>query len=204
MEKNVKHSLEDEQLLLQQVAIGNREAFTTIYTFYVPKLYQYIQPFVRFSKEDTEEILHDLFMKIWERKEEFAKITSLKTYLYAMARNKLVNVHAHRKVKQKAIDYISTHRVTSGDAADEHFIYAEYNLLMEHAIGLLPPGRRQVFEMSTYQELSYDEIAIELQISKSVVKKQFYSASKQIKEYLRVHADLTTVILCCSATYWIN
>lgn len=204
MKNTAKYSLEEEHLLLQQIAIGNREAFTAIYTFYIPKLYKFIHPFLRFSKEDTEEVLHDLFMKVWERKEDFAKVSSLNSYLYGMAKNKLVNIHAHQKVKQKAIDYISANSATVGNAADEPFIYAQYNVMMQDAIGMLPPKRRQVFEMSTYQELSYDEIAAELQISKSMVKKQFYCASKQVKEYLRVHADVTAVILCCSASYWIN
>ncbi|MNY70049.1 hypothetical protein D3C86_2081010 [compost metagenome] len=53
--------------------------------------------------------------------------------------------------------------------------------------------------MSVYRELSLDEIASELQISKSMVKKQLYGAVRHMKEYLRIHADLTAVIVCCSA-----
>lgn len=199
MENKAVPTLEGEHLLLQQTAEGSPEAFSAIYRFYLPRLYKYIYPFVRSSKEDTEEILNDLFMKIWERKEELAGIRTFKSYLYSMARNRLVNLHEHSKVKQKAIDYITNHAETSGKAADEAFIYSQYHVMVQDAIEMLPPKRRQVFEMSVYQELSHDEIAVQMQIFKSMVKKQLYAAVRHMKEYLRVHADLTAVIVCCSA-----
>ncbi|SHG09359.1 RNA polymerase sigma factor [Pedobacter caeni] len=199
MENKGQHELQGERMLLQDAARGSREAFAAIYKFYLPRLYKYIYPFVNSSREDTEEILHDLFMKVWERKEELSDINSFSSYLYRMARNRLVNIYEHGKVKQKAIDYISSHTEASGNQADEPFITAQYNTLVQNAINLLPPKRRQIFEMSVYQEMSHDEIATELQISKSMVKKQLYSAVRYLKEYLRVHADLTAIILCCSA-----
>ena len=190
-------ALKDEVLLLQEASAGSRAAYTSLYTFYLPKLYKYIYPFVRFSKEDTEEILHDMFMKIWERKEGLSKIKSFNSYLYSMARNKLVNLHEHGKVKQKAIEYIVNHSDVAGNSADGNYIYAQYEEVMKKAIETLPPKRRRVFEMSTYEELSQDQIAIELKISKSMVKKQLYSATRHVKEYLRLHTDLTIFIALC-------
>lgn len=196
-------ALKEELLLLQEASAGSRAAYTTLYTFYLPKLYKYIYPFVRFSKEDTEEILHDMFMKIWERKEELSKIKSFNSYLYSMARNKLINLHEHSKVKQKAIEYIVHHTELTGNSADNDYIYAQYQEVMKRAVDALPPKRKRVFEMSTYEELSQDQIADELQISKSMVKKQLYSATRYVKEYLRLHTDLTACIaLCCTVAFF--
>ncbi|WP_316815529.1 RNA polymerase sigma-70 factor [Pedobacter nyackensis] len=199
MESKVGTALKEELLLLQEASAGSRAAYTTLYTFYLPKLYKYIYPFVRFSKEDTEEILHDMFMKIWERKEDLSKIKSFNSYLYSMARNKLINLHEHSKVKQKAIEYIVHHTDTTGNSADHNFIYAQYQEVMKKAIDALPPKRKRVFEMSTFEELSQDQIANELQISKSMVKKQLYSATRHVKEYLLLHTDLTAFIVLCIA-----
>lgn len=193
--------LKEELLLLQEAAVGSRAAYTSLYTFYLPKLYKYIYPFVRFSKEDTEEILHDMFMKIWERKEELSKIKSFNSYLYSMARNRLINLHEHSKVKQKAIDYIVNHTDPTVNGADNNYIYAQYEEVIKKAIDTLPPKRKRVFEMSAYEELSQDQIANELNISKSMVKKQLYSATRHVKEYLRLHTDLTAFIaIFCTAT----
>lgn len=200
MESKVVDALAEENLLLQEAALGSRIAFTRLYTFYLPKLYKYIYPFVRCSKEDTEEILHDMFMKVWERKEDLSAIKSFKSYLYSMARNRLVNIHEHGKVKQKAIDYILHHSDVAGNNTDDNYIYSQYRELIQRAIDTLPPKRKQVFEMSTYEELSQDEIAATLNISKSMVKKQLYTATRYVKEYLRVHADLTAFIALCFST----
>lgn len=194
------NTLVGENLLLQEASSGCRTAFTKLYVFYLPKLYQYICPFVRYSKEDTEEILHDMFMKIWERKEELSSIKSFNSYLYSMARNKLVNMHEHSKVKQKAIDYISYHSDFAANNTDHNFIYSQYNEIIQRAINTLPPKRKHVFEMSILEGLSQDEIAAQMNISKSMVKKQLYAANKYLKEYLRVHADLTAFIAVCITT----
>ncbi|MDR6783035.1 RNA polymerase sigma-70 factor (family 1) [Pedobacter africanus] len=200
MDSNVVSVLKDENRLLEEAAAGSRTAYTILYTFYLPKLYKYILPFTRFSKEDTEEILHDIFMKIWERKEGLSGIRSFNSYIYSMARNKLVNLHEHSKVKQKAFDYIVNHSELSGNSADQNYIYSQYREVMQRAIDALPPKRRQVFEMSTYEELSQDQIATELKISKSMVKKQLYAATRHVKEYLRLHTDLTVFMGLCFAS----
>lgn len=197
MESKVVSALAEEHLLLQEASLGCRTAFTRLYTFYLPKLYKYVYPFVRYSKEDTEEILHDMFMKIWERREGLAAIKSFNSYLYGMARNRLVNIHEHSKVKQKAIDYIFHHSDVTGNNSDDNFIYSQYNEVVQRAINTLPPKRKRVFEMSTNEELSQDEIAAILNISKSMVKKQLYAARRYVIEYLKVHADLTAFIALC-------
>jgi len=197
MERKVVNALNEEHLLLQQAASGSRAAYTTLYTFYLPKLYKYIYPFVRSSKEDTEEILHDIFMKVWERKEELTAIKSFNSYLYSMARNKLVNLHEHSKVKQKAFDYFMSHTDVAGNYADDHYIYTQYHQVVQQAINSMPPKRRRVFEMSAYEELSQNEIAAELKISRSMVKKQLYAATRHVKEYLRIHGDLTALLASC-------
>lgn len=193
----VVNALKDEHLLLHEASSGDRVAYTTLYTFYLPRLYKYIYPFVRSSKEDTEEVLHDIFMKIWEKREELSRIKSFNSYLYSMAKNRLINLHEHGKVKQKAIDYIANHSDVLGNGADENYIYSQYREVLQNAIKTMPPKRRRVFEMSIYEELSKDEIATELNISKSMVKKQLYSAMHLVKEYLRVYADLTAALVCC-------
>ncbi|TDQ07337.1 RNA polymerase sigma factor [Pedobacter metabolipauper] len=200
MESKVVDALNEEHLLLQQASLGNRTAFTSLYTFYLPKLYKYVYPFASFCKEDTEELLHDIFMKIWERKEELPKIKSFNSYLYRMAKNKLVNLHEHKKVKEKAFNYIIHHSEVSGNHADDNYIYSQYREIIHQAIDALPPKRKRIFEMSSYEELSQDEIAKELKISKSMVKKQLYAATRHIKEYLRIHADLTAFLAFCVAS----
>lgn len=193
IKKDIAYTSKTEQLLLRQAAGGSREAYAVLYQFFLPKLYQYTYNILR-SKEDTEELLQDVFLKLWEKKGDLEKVSSLNGYLFRMAHNRLMNLFDHQKVRQKAMDYIGMHAVETGSTLEDEYIYSEYHETARRAVDSLPPKRRQVFELSTMHNLSYDEIAAEMQISKSMVKKQLYSANRHIKDYLELDAGLKVTI----------
>ncbi|MFB9843922.1 RNA polymerase sigma factor [Mucilaginibacter ginsenosidivorans] len=203
MEPKATYSPEAEPQLLLQAAQGGREAYAVLYQYYLPRLYKYLYGIIR-SKEETEEILQDIFLKLWEKKEDLSTVKTLNSYLFRIARNKLMNHYDHQKVRQKAADYIGQQDETSGCTAEDQYIYKQYNEVVQKALSSLPPKRRQVFEMSTQQDLSYDQIAEELNISKSMVKKQFYAANSYVKEYLQLHAGLTTSIAIAAGALFIK
>jgi RNA polymerase sigma-70 factor (family 1) len=187
--------IHEESKLLQQVAEGSREAYAMLYQFFFPKLYQYIYGIIR-SKEDAEEILQDIFLTLWEKKKELQNVRSFNAYIFRIARNKLINKFEHEKVQRKAFTYIIKHAEVSDAITEDHYIYRQYNEVVTHALNALPPKRRQVFEMSIQKEFSHNKIACELQISKSMVKKQLYAANRHIKKYLQQYAGLTPIITC--------
>jgi RNA polymerase sigma-70 factor (family 1) len=203
MEKKAIYSPEAESQLLQEAANGSREAYAMIYQHYLPKLYKYLYDILR-SKQDTEEILQELFLKLWEKKEELAEIKTLNSYLFRIARNRLMNYYDHQKVKQKATSYFSAKAEPIGASADDNHTYKEYSDVMEMALSALPPKRRLVFELSTIEELSMDEIATRLNISKSMVKKQLYAANNSVKEYLQLHAGLTASIAIAASVLFVK
>ena len=173
----------DENSLLKNAANGDQGAFAILYEKYHQKIFIFINGMLN-SKEDSEEIVQDIFINLWENKEKLIKIRSLNSYLYRTAKNRLINLHEHRKVQQRAIKYLKSDQQNFARAADEKLIYKQYERVFLDALKLLPPKRKVVFEMRVYKELSNDEIASELQISKSMVKKQLYAATKHVKEYL--------------------
>ena len=203
MEKKTAYNPEAEPQLLQQAAEGSLEAYAILYQYYLPKLYKYLYGLVQ-SKEETEEILQDIFLKLWEKKEDLAAIKTLNSYLFRIARNKLMNHFDHQKVKQKAFNYIGQRTQDTGSTSEDHYIYRQYSEVVQKAISSLPPKRRQVFEMSTQQELSHDKIAEELNISKSMVKKQLYAANSYVKEYLQLHAGLTASITVAASVLFVK
>jgi RNA polymerase sigma-70 factor (ECF subfamily) len=187
--KYEKKTVFQEDVLLQNAAGGDSHAFGKLYSHYHPKIFKFINGMLN-SREDSEEILHDIFADLWERKHTLTEVGSLNSYLYKMAKYKLINLHEHRKVRQKADVYLEYAMEGSSGAADEDLIYRNYKAIFTDAMDLLPAKRRQIFEMRNLQELSHDEIAAELNISKSMVKKQCYAATRHIKEYLFRKAGL--------------
>jgi len=174
----------EERELLEEIALGNRKAFARLYTFYVPKLQRFLYPFTNQNKEDADEVIQDVFLKIWMKKEILIGIKSFEAYLFRMARNRLTDQRVSdqaRKVRTDGLLHISN---TVSAPADEELFYKEYLKSAKDAIQALSPQRKKIFEMRTEQDLNINEIAAQLGISQSAVKKQLYEAIHTIKEHL--------------------
>ncbi|MDI9364420.1 MAG: RNA polymerase sigma-70 factor [Flavobacterium sp.] len=190
----------DEQLLLQQIAQGDRAAYTTLYQQYLPGLYQYIFRFTKQSKELTEEIIQEVFLSIWEKKENLVAVQSFDSYLYRIAKNKLLNLLKHHEHKQQLHLTFGNTLDVFDNKTENALAYTEYLKTAQRAINNLPEKRRLVFLLSTQQGLSLDEIAEQMQLSKSMVKKHLYTAKDSIKQYLQDNAEwLLTIIILIKA-----
>lgn len=193
--------MNDEVLLLQRLATGDRDAYTTLYKYYQPKLRRYLQPFTGDSMDIADEITQDIFVKIWLKKETFAGVQAFEYYLYRMARNRLIDIF--RSEKRRKQQDAGLPPDTPDYHLEEELKYREYHQLAQQAIALLPERRRQIFELSTQQDLSWAEIAVEMDLSVAVIKKQLHLASKSIKDYMRKHGDIIfSLLLLCIMAYF--
>jgi RNA polymerase sigma-70 factor (family 1) len=192
--------MNDEVLLLQRLATGDRDAYTTLYKYYQPKLHRYLQPFTGDSMDIADEITQDIFVKIWLKKETFAGVQTFEYYLYRMARNRLIDIFRNEK-RRKQQDAGFPPDIPDYHLEDE-LKYREYHQLAQQAIALLPERRRLIFELSTQQDLSWAEIAVKMDLSVAVIKKQLHLASKSIKDYMRKHGGLIFSLLLCIVTHF--
>lgn len=180
-------SLKDESVLLKQMAEGNKSAFNILYNYFQPKLYLYILPFIKKSEIGADEILQDIFVKMWMKRESFAGIISLEYYLYRMARNRLIDIkRSHRVVELQKVNYQQNTSMVDNQTEKE-LQFREFRKIVVKAIGNLTERRRKIFELSVDKDLSLTDIAVEMKISKDVVKKQLYQASRFVREYLQKH-----------------
>lgn len=180
-------SLKDESVLLKQMAEGNKSAFNILYNYFQPKLYLYILPFIKKSEIGADEILQDIFVKMWMKRESFAGIISLEYYLYRMARNRLIDIkRSHRVVELQKVNYQQNTSMVDNQTEKE-LEFREFRKIVVKAIGNLTERRRKIFELSVDKDLCLTDIAVEMKISKDVVKKQLYQASRFVREYLQKH-----------------
>ncbi|MDP4286224.1 MAG: RNA polymerase sigma-70 factor [Bacteroidota bacterium] len=184
----------NEKELLAMVATGNRQAFTQLYTTHLNNLYRYIFLFTK-SKEETEEILQEIFIKMWENREKLHDVDSVKNYLFRCAKNKLLDKIRHFQIRQRVLSEIKRTKNISETTTMDQCAYREYYQLVQQAVEKLPPKRKLIFRLNIENGLSQDEIAQKLNISKSVVQKQVYSASHFVREYLFKHGEISFPIL---------
>ena len=195
---NASFSEREEWLLLQKVSQGDRAAYTLLYTRYLPILYQYFYKFTNQSHETTEEILQEVFLVIWEKKETLVAVKSFEGYVYTIAKNKLLNLVKHQDFKKRLHHNFGTTIDSSHTSTEKNLLYAEYHKTALKAIDNLPEKRKEIFLLSTQGGLSLDEIADKLGISKSRVKQQLYTAKDYIKKYLHKNAEWLIVLLLCT------
>ncbi len=184
----------NEKALLQAVAAGNRLAFRNLYGVHLDGLCRYACLFVA-STEEAEEIIQEVFVRIWERRDALPHLSSFKAYAYQVTKNLVIDYWRQQKRQATAQKWLQAYPAAP-EPADAALIYQQGYQMAQKAIAQLPLKRKQIFLMRTQEELSLDEIAQQLSISKSVVKKQLYAATAFVKAYLQRHGDLSLGALC--------
>ena len=169
----------DETLFLNLVQEGNELAFKHLFETYFTPLCRFMHLYI---KETTivEELALDIFMYVWENRKTLQIQLSLKAYMFQAAKNKCLNVLRQKKLTM-SLDAMNTDIADS----DEMCLETEelYNLIQE-AIMSLPDKCKEVFNLSRSEDLTNQEIAIQLNISDKTVEGHITNALKRIKIFL--------------------
>lgn len=168
---------------MSALAEGNEKAFDALFVDYYPKVLRFVMCFCH-DKSEAENIVQELFMELWIKRERFTKIENLDNYLFISARNSAIHY-----VKQSLVcsDEESACNVQSNYiSGDMKLCYEElYGFIMSE-IGSMPEQRRRVFVMSRVDGLNNSEIAQLLGISKRTVETHISLALVQLKKLLPI------------------
>ncbi|NLU90490.1 RNA polymerase sigma-70 factor [Chitinophaga sp. Ak27] len=180
---------------LQEVAAGNEKAFKDLFDKYRGRLFHYISRFVK-SDQVAEELVLDVFMKIWTGRELIAQVQHFDAFLFRIAHNKSIDFlrSAARDPRLQEL-LCEAIELAGADTADAALITHEYEEKVRKAISLLSPQCKKVYTLSREQDLSHDEIARQLQISPATVNNHIVLAQRFIRNYLVKEIDLAIVIL---------
>ena len=178
---------EKELLLLFQK--GDEVAFTAIYNLYSRQLFHKI--FRMVNDEDTaKELLQDLFMKIWEIRQQVDPAKSFKSYLYTIGVN-LVYDHFRKAAKDKRLaSHLLAVAIDQYTHIEESVISKDNMNLIKNAVDKLSPQRKKVFILCKLEGKSYEEVSKELHISTSTIHDHMVKANYAVRNYLHNHPDL--------------
>jgi RNA polymerase sigma-70 factor (family 1) len=179
----------NETELTSLIANGDRNAFALLYKTYLTNIYNYVYSLC-LCKETSEEIIQTMFLKLWECRKTLANVKDIKPYLYRCARNSLIDYSNKISAANSLITSLEHSTSLVSQSAENNVIYKEYYQMAQTAIEMLPQKRKQIFKLRLNDDLSLDEIAAKLNISKRVVKKQLYSGITFVKGYLGKHGEI--------------
>jgi RNA polymerase sigma-70 factor (ECF subfamily) len=175
----------DEQLM-ESLRSGDPGAFTEIYERYWDKLLIYVMRVIR-QQSDAEDIIQELFVSIWRRREDLRIEHHLSTYLYNSTRYLAIRHLQKNSTYAHYLDRLATQMTTSpaNTAGLEAEIFGrELEGHIDKLIEQLPERMKQVFVLSRKEHLSYKEIAERLSISEETVRKQIYKSLQILRNKL--------------------
>lgn len=187
-------SINREKILLSKVAEGDEHAFAELFNNYYNLLGTFIMRLTE-SELLTQEIVQDVFVKIWVNRSVLADVECFKAYLIVVARNHAFNSLkqiAREKIRQK--EWVNTVLRLAANAADEPETI-NTNDLIDQAVALLPPQQKKVYLLSRREGMRQDEIAKELNVSLETVKKHMVLALRFLKNHIRTHIGIFILLL---------
>ena len=157
--------------------------FSSLFRKHEHKLYTLA---LRLTKSDqvAKDIIQDVFLKLWEHKEEIRTILNVEAWLYRVTENKIIDFlrKAAADTRLKKIVWTNVQQIIN--EAELHVAAKEYNQIIQRAIDQLPPQRKLIYQLNKEDGLSYQQIAEELNISRHTVKNQLFSAVQSVRSYI--------------------
>jgi len=173
----------DVKLLLRDLKAGSLPAFNQLYMFYSPALYAHLLKFLK-SPELVEEVLQEVFVKLWNLRTEIEPDRGFKTFLYTISSNLAINLI-------KKINRDKALQAEVWDSSISYYLHSEEKLLdkerleiVDRAIATLTPKRREILHFCKVEGRSYKEVAELLGISVSTVSNQLVNAIHDIRRFI--------------------
>ncbi len=175
-----------------QLNINSESDYEIIFRQYYQGLCNYANMFLK-DLDNAEEIVQNVFVKLWEKKDEINLDISLKSYLYKAVYNASLNEIKHQKIKENYV-YMQTNTESTIEPLSLHNL-KELEKNIEKALNNLPEQCRLIFKMSRFEDLKYREIANVLNISPKTVENQMGKALRMMRENLSDYLTILFIII---------
>lgn len=182
MSESLNAKTDEELLCLLQ--LGKEEAFEVLYARYQKSLYTFILHHVR-NADLAQDLFQETFLRLYQKSRSFKRRASVKTWLYAIARNLCLN-RLSRTREEAASEPLGDEVVDASEGAEPGVFLERAELLqsVEAALHLLPPAQRELLILSRLEGLSYKEIARVVGSSPGAVKVAAFRALQALREKL--------------------
>ena len=177
----------NDTALLEQISAGDQTAFKILFERHRSKLYNYLVRITK-SKEVAEEIVIDVFLKLWLGRDLIVEIKNIEGFLHKVACNKALDFlrMASRDKRLQAL-LNKQAEIGKGSSSDQTILENECQDLLQKALQELSPQRRLVFTLSRDHGLSHEEIAAKLNLSRNTVRNTIAEGMKLIRQFLKKH-----------------
>ena len=175
-----------EKELLQRLSLGDKQAFTILFDTYWNNIYHVALALTK-SPDSAADTVQEIFMRVWNKREELATVDRFDNFLFTMARNHIYSEFRRLNIRQDHVERLQAHFATTLHTPEDQMLYKESTELIEKAVAHLAPQQQQVYRLSREQGLTHEAIAVTMGISVNTVRNHMVKAIKGIRSYLTDH-----------------
>lgn len=193
------HDLTDT-FLAQKIRNGSEKAFREIYERYHVQMYYIAKKYVK-DAALAEDAVQDVFLKLWNKRQRLDAEKSIKGFLFTMLKNHLLNMLRDHKKEIISVSAVQVELLPNKNMTEEELVYKEYHDIVKRGLRELSDRKREVFELKAFNGHTNSEIADLLKINVRTVKTHYYNSSQFIREYLKIHSGIISLLfaLCTTA-----
>ena len=175
----VHTNLTDEQLIIL-LKKDDQQAFAQIYNRYAESLAGFAASKL-YSLDDARDIIQDIFVKLWENRDEVYITSNLKSYLFSIVRHRIIDKIRKNITREEYASMVQSLIVPRYDSADKQVEAKELQQSIEKSLNQLPPRVKEIYKLSRDEGLTNHEIAEKLNLSEQTVKNQLSAALKHLR-----------------------
>ena len=178
-----------ESTFLRQFKAGDKSAVNQLYAQYSSRLYRFAIGYLK-SDADTLDVIQEVFICLWDKREQLKEDTNIEAYLFTIAKNTIISTFRKKISEKEYMEYLKNRVVRNNSATAEQ---VDYNFLAEQVkelIEQLPKQRQRIYIMSKEKGYSNKNIAEELKISLKTVEDHMTKARRFLKENLKEYGFL--------------
>lgn len=177
-----EYTLYTDEELFHEVGSGNHQAFKALYERYWEVLWLYVSGTTH--PDDAKDIIQDVFVSIWQKRENLQLKRSFRAYLYRATLNKIIDRSSRAKYAHHYIDMLAENYQEGHNTTDDLLFEKELIQRFEACLEKMPPKMRTIFQFSRSDMLSHQEISERLDISRDNVNRQIKNALIRLKKSL--------------------
>jgi RNA polymerase sigma-70 factor (ECF subfamily) len=171
-----------EKILILELKCGNAKAFEELYFRYHARLHYFSYKIIR-DNQEAEGLVQEVFIAIWENREKLDENKSFSSFVFRIARNKILNIIKKQLTQKIYHKYISDKEKDWMDLRID-IESMEFMDIIQKSIDVFPERTKEIFLLSRNDDMTYMEIAQKLNITEDVVDHEIRKALQKIKEYL--------------------
>ncbi|MHA4807787.1 RNA polymerase sigma-70 factor [Flavitalea flava] len=186
----------DERELLLLLRTGDSNAFEQLYRIYSARIYLNLLRLVK-SEDLAGELMQDIFVKLWEKREIIEIHSSFRSYLFRIMENRVHDFFRKVKLDRDLHNHIIRIATEKYTHVEEAVFKKEAAGILSLALDSLPPRRREIFCLCKLEGRSYEEVSRELQISPSTISDHMVKATKSLREFFEKNEELALSLVVC-------